>query len=345
MKNVLSILKVLCILFTIGSAAAYAAETDTALSITMEIGNPMMTVSDAQKEIDPGQGTAPVIIDGRTLVPIRAIVEELGGTVNWQESTQTVTLTYERNDIRLTIDNTSAYFNGEAYTLDAAPTIMNNRTMLPIRFISECFEFAVNWNPAGQLITITKSEHNDAASSDPVVEPQQEDTVATNETRALVVYFSATGNTKSLAEKIAEASGANLYDIVPVVSYTSEDLNYNNDNSRANQEINSDARPDIQPLSVDIEQYGVILLGYPIWWGQCPPPVLSFLESYDLSNKTIMPFCTSGGSGISGSLSKIRQLCPDSNVTAGFSGTASTTETEINAWLDNNGFFAAGSTN
>ncbi|HIV02532.1 MAG TPA: NAD(P)H-dependent oxidoreductase [Candidatus Aphodoplasma excrementigallinarum] len=209
--------------------------------------------------------------------------------------------------------------------------------MMPIRFIAECFGFAVDWNAEQQTITITKSAQAGDPSPVPTASPTPTETPDASSS-ALVVYFSATGNTEALAEKIAQAAGADLYEIVPEVPYTSEDLNYDNDGCRANQELNSDARPAIQPLPVDAAQYDTIILGYPIWWGQCPPPVRTFLESYDFSGKTIMPFCTSGSSGISGSLSKIRELCPDSTITEGFRGTASTTEEQIDTWLDENGF-------
>lgn len=159
--------------------------------------------------------------------------------------------------------------------------------------------------------------------------------------RVLTVYFSCTGSTKTLAEKIHNIVGGDVMEIIPVEPYTSADLNYNNSGCRANTEINSDARPEIQASTVNAEQYDVILLGYPIWWGQCPPAVRTFLESYDFSEKTIMPFCTSGSSGIGGSLSKIRELCPDSTVTAGFRGTAAVAEGQIKAWLDTDNFEAA----
>lgn len=345
MKKVLVLLVMLCSMFTMFCGMAYAAEVEDVLTLTMQIGNPIMTVNGVQKEIEPSKETVPAIVNNRTLVPIRAIVEELGGTVTWDQNSQTATLTYENNTIRLTINDTIAYFNGEAYTLDVAPATINSRTMMPIRFIAEHFQFLVDWNQAEQIISITKntqSAGNDgSAFESAVISPSE----GTSQSRALVIYFSATGNTRVLAEKVAEVAAADLQEIVPEVAYTDEDLNYNNSNCRANQEINSDIHPDIQTLSADIEQYDVIFLGYPIWWGQCPPPVQTFLDTYDLSGKTIMPFCTSGSSGISGSLSKINQLCPDSTVTNGFRGTSSTTNVELSTWFTDNGFQSADEVN
>lgn len=155
----------------------------------------------------------------------------------------------------------------------------------------------------------------------------------------MVVYFSATGNTKTLAEKIAALSGSDIYEIVPETPYTSADLNYNDSNSRATREQNdASARPAISGRVENIESYDTIFIGYPIWWGTIPKIINTFLESYDFSRKTIMPFCTSGSSGISTSVSAIRNTCPNSVVTAGFRGTSSTTNTQIQNWLNNNGF-------
>ena len=341
MKKTVSVLLVFFCMLSLFSMPGCAAENATAVentSLILQVGNPMMIVNGTQQEIDPGRGTAPVVVNDRTLVPIRAIIEAMGGTVVWEESTQTATLTYQDNQIRLTIDNTTAYCNEQAYTLDVAPTTLNDRTMLPIRFIAERFQFAVDWNGEEQLITITKTVQNNGDAEEPAVTPEPEEPTASENSHALVIYFSATGNTKALAETIAETAEADLAEIIPAEPYTSDDLNYNNDSCRANQELNSDARPAIEPLDVDIAQYDVILLGYPIWWGQCPPVVRTFLESYDLSGKTIMPFCTSGSSGIGASLSKIRELAPDSTVTEGFRGTASTTNEQINEWLNSNDF-------
>lgn len=315
---------------------ACSAENDgeaAGTEIVLQIGNPIMTVNGVRKEIDPGMGTAPIILKGRTLLPVRAVIEELGGTVGWNGDTQEVTLHYGSSEIRLTIDSATAYFDGAENTLEVAPTLINGRTMLPIRFVAERFQFHVDWNGDNQTIIITKNSND---SDNPSSVPSDGSSEHTH--KAVTIYFSATGNTKLLAEKIAGAANTELFEIVPSVPYTSEDLNYHNDSCRANTETSTDARPAIDPVGVDIAQYNVILLGYPIWWGQCPPAMRTFLDSNDLTGKTIMPFCTSGSSSISGSLSKIRELCPNSTVTDGFRGTGSTTEMQINEWLAENGF-------
>ncbi len=331
---ILSIFMVFGFTLTGWAAQEDAAAEKTGKKIVLQIDNPMMAVDGIEKEIDPGRGTVPIITNNRTLVPVRAIVEELGGSVTWEESTQTATLTYNTDKIQLTIDSTTAYLNDEVYILDVAPVSIHDRTMIPIRFIAESFHFSVDWNEEQQMITIT----NNTQAETPFATPTPEEPDNTNHANALVVYFSATGNTRALAEKIAAAAESELYEIIPTEPYTSADLNYNTDSSRANQELNTDARPEIETLDIEIAAYDVIMLGYPIWWGQCPPPVRTFLDTYDLSEKTIMPFCTSGSSGISGSLQKIRELSPNSTVTEGFRGTSATTEEQINEWFSENGF-------
>ena len=208
MKRALSIFVVLCCVVSLCSVSGYAAETDAAedaMSIVLQINNPMMTVNGAEKEIDPGRGTVPVIVNGRTLMPVRAVVEEMGGTVAWDEATQTATLTYGEDEIRLTLGSTTAYLNNEAQTLDVAPVSINDRTMLPIRFISESFRFDVEWDQAQQSVTITRTAQAHAQQPVPSAVPSEEQP-SEGSSGALVVYFSATGNTEALAEKIAAAA-------------------------------------------------------------------------------------------------------------------------------------------
>lgn len=115
--------------------------------------------------------------------------------------------------------------------------------------------------------------------------------------KVLVAYFSATGSTRPVAEKVAEVSGGDLFEIIPAQPYTAADLNYNCD-CRANAEQNDpDARPVIANAVEDMAQYDAVLIGYPIWWGKAPKIIHTFLETYDLSGKTVATFCTSGGSG------------------------------------------------
>ena len=147
------------------------------------------------------------------------------------------------------------------------------------------------------------------------------DTVSlTNLNRQLVALRSTLGMRKTdvMAERIRDMTGADLYELTPEQPYTSQDLDYNDESCRANQEQKDPAaRPRIAGQPLDLSQYGTIYLGYPIWWGTAPRIINTFLDSYDLTGKTIRPFCTSGSSGIETSVADIRAAAPEVNVTAG----------------------------
>ena len=147
------------------------------------------------------------------------------------------------------------------------------------------------------------------------VPPKKENNIKQNST-SVVIYFSATGTTKAVAEKIAKASNSDIIEIVPKEEYKSEDLNYNSD-CRANREQNdSNARPEIKN-EIDISKYDIIYLGYPIWWGTNPKIILTLLDTYDFTGKVIIPFCTSGSSDISKSVSDLRSYNSKLNIKDG----------------------------
>lgn len=138
---------------------------------------------------------------------------------------------------------------------------------------------------------------------------QQEADVST---KTLVVYFSCTGTTELVAEYVTEILGADSYEIVPENPYTEADLAYYT-NGRADQEQNDpDVRPGISGGVENMDEYDTIILGYPIWHGQAPRIISTFLESYDFSGKTMIPFCTSHSSGIGSSASNLHTLCSES---------------------------------
>ena len=117
--------------------------------------------------------------------------------------------------------------------------------------------------------------------------------------KTLVAVFSASGVTKRVGEKIAEIAGGDFFEIVPKEKYTSADLNYMNNRSRSSIEMNDpSARPEISGTVADMDSYDTVVIGFPIWWGVAPRIIETFLESYDFSGKTIIPFCTLGGSGV-----------------------------------------------
>ncbi len=143
-------------------------------------------------------------------------------------------------------------------------------------------------------------------------------TKQTKDQKVLVVYFSATGTTKSAAKKIKKATNGKLYQIKAANPYTDEDLGYDNDDCRANTEQkDGSVRPKIKGSVKNIEDYDVIFLGYPIWWNKEPMIIRTFLESHNLKGKKIVPFCTSGGSGISGSMKGIKASAKGAKVVKG----------------------------
>ena len=129
--------------------------------------------------------------------------------------------------------------------------------------------------------------------------------------KTLVAYFSASGVTARAAREIAEAVGADLYEICPAEPYTDADLNWTDKKSRSTVEMNDTAcRPTIAEPVANMEQYDTVFLGFPIWWYVEPRIVDTFLESYDFSGKTVIPFATSGGSGIGKAEKSLQQHCP-----------------------------------
>ena len=130
--------------------------------------------------------------------------------------------------------------------------------------------------------------------------------------KPLVVYFSATGTTARAARMIADVTGGTLCEIVPQQTYTSDDLDWNDKQSRSSVEMNNpDARPAVKDTKIDFAAYDVIFIGYPIWWNQAPRIINTFIESHDLKGKTLVPFATSGGSGINNSAEELKKTYPD----------------------------------
>ncbi len=160
------------------------------------------------------------------------------------------------------------------------------------------------------------------------------------DSKVLVVYFSATGTTKPLAEYAADILNANIYEIVPEVPYTEADLEYYSGGRADKEQADSSARPAISGSVENIEQYDTILLGYPIWHGHAPRIISTFLESYDFSGKTILPFCTSHSSGIGSSATNLHSLAANANWLDGERFSSGTTREEIQEWLDSLGLIS-----
>lgn len=155
--------------------------------------------------------------------------------------------------------------------------------------------------------------------------------------KTLVAFFSASGSTKGVAEKLANVVGGDLYEIEPEKPYTAEDLDWTNPKSRSSIEMkeNRSFRPPIKGKVDNIEDYDTIYIGFPIWWYVAPTIVNTFLESYDFSGKTIIPFATSGSSGMGNTVNELKPSCSDDTTfIEGERFPASVSEDKLRSWVD-----------
>lgn len=153
--------------------------------------------------------------------------------------------------------------------------------------------------------------------------------------KTLVAFFSASGNTKRVAEKLAAAIDSDLYEIKPAVPYTSADLNWRDRHSRSSVEINDpSSRPELTDYHANIAGYDRIFLGFPIWWYTAPTVVRSFLESYDFTGKTIILFATSGGSGLGKTAKELASSCPGAAIEDGRLLSGNSAEAALKQWAE-----------
>ena len=153
--------------------------------------------------------------------------------------------------------------------------------------------------------------------------------------KILVAYFSATNNTEGVAQKLADGLGADIYEITPEQPYTDEDLDYGNSGSRSSVEMNDpDARPAISGSVENMEQYDVVFIGYPIWWGEAPRIMSTFIESYDFSGKTLVAFCTSASSGFGNSDSALKTAASKATWLDGHRFSAGASSDDVLAWAN-----------
>ena len=153
--------------------------------------------------------------------------------------------------------------------------------------------------------------------------------------KTLVTYFSASGETKRVAEKIASITNGDLFEIEPKEKYTNADLDWTNKQSRSSVEMkNKSFRPEIKENSLDISSYDTILIGFPIWWGVCPTVVNTFIESKDFTGKTLIPFCTSGGSGMSYAENDLKETYPNYNWKEGKRLTGRENDEDLKNWIN-----------
>ena len=153
--------------------------------------------------------------------------------------------------------------------------------------------------------------------------------------KILVAYFSASGVTGTVAKKLAEATGADLYEIRPAVKYTSADLNWQNSNSRSSVEMkDKTSRPELADKNADISGHDVILLGFPIWWYVAPTIINTFLEAYDFSGKKIILFATSGGSGFGQAVAGLKPSAPGASIQEGRLFRSSVSVNDLKKWAE-----------
>lgn len=365
------------VLSVVGGLSFAMAESTTQTTIIMTIDSPTMQVNGEIISIDEN-GTAPIVVDGRTMVPIRAVVEELGGEVSWDAAARTVTVTKDSDVISLTIDSNLAEVNSQSVELDTTPVIVNERTLLPLRFVSENLGAEVVWNAENRQITITGQ--NDAPVDE--TEIQQTDELTTEQTtteqttgrteqtavnlsdgKILIVYFTMPesdgvdtvagasrvvvdgelyGSVEFMANTIQETTGGDLFEIKTVQDYPTlhEPLV-----DLADEELANDARPELSTHIDNLDEYDTVFVGYPIWWGDMPMPLYSFFDEYDFSGKTIIPFSSHGGSRLANTVETIAELEPDAAVTDGFTVSrndieedASAVAEELVSWVKELGF-------
>lgn len=176
-----------------------------------------------------------------------------------------------------------------------------------------------------------QSAENQANTDDNTNEQTNDQTTTTDDSKILIAYFSRSGNTEEIANQINELVGGTLVKIETVEPYPDS---YSETVDIAQQELEQNARPAIQNLNIDMNDYDTIFIGYPIWWHNAPMAVYTFLESYDFTGKTVIPFCTSGGSDIDESLSGIEAAVSGATLLEGLTANDSS---DVQSWLENIG--------
>ncbi|MBR0461898.1 MAG: NAD(P)H-dependent oxidoreductase [Erysipelotrichaceae bacterium] len=153
--------------------------------------------------------------------------------------------------------------------------------------------------------------------------------------KVLVTYFSTSGVTKKVAERLAEAVSGDLFEIVPEQPYTKADLNWMDKKSRSTLEMNDrSSRPAIAAKVEDMETYDTVFVGFPVWWYREPSIIDTFMESYDFKGKKVIPFATSGGSGLGETKENLKTLAPDADVLEGRRFSARVKAEELKAWAE-----------
>lgn len=198
-------------------------------------------------------------------------------------------------------------------------------------------EQTANTSQAIQAETVTEPETvSGAVEEDNTKESDTEETAG----KTLIVYFSASGNTERVAEVIAETTGGELFELVPVEPYTDEDLDWTDDNSRVTVEHENPEKREVELVSSTVEDWGdisVVYIGYPIWWAEAAWPVDSFVETNDFTEKTVIPFCTSSSSGLGESGELLEKMAGTGEWLEGIRFRSSVSEEDVITWVENLG--------
>ena len=179
-----------------------------------------------------------------------------------------------------------------------------------------------------------KNANNTAESDSNVAD---DTTAAASNGKTLVVYYSATGNTKNVAETIAQVTGGDLFEIEPKEPYTDDDLDWTNDDSRVSREHEDESSRDVELTSAEVpdwDSYDTVYIGYPIWWGIAAWPVDGFVKANDFTGKTVVTFCTATSSGIGQSGDLLEEMAGTGNWISGERFRSGATEDDIRAWID-----------
>lgn len=201
--------------------------------------------------------------------------------------------------------------------------------------IKKAFTFVLTAVFALSLLTGCQSNNETTQTNE---QPQNTETETSNQSRkTLVVYYSATGNTKAVAEMIAEETNGDLFEIQPQDPYSDEDLNWTDKNSRVTREYENEDERNVELVSTTVdnwEDYDTVFVGYPIWWGIAAWPVNTFVENNDFTGKTVVPFCTSSSSGLGQSGELLAQAAGSGDWQEGQRFQSRTSASEVQEWLN-----------
>ena len=207
---------------------------------------------------------------------------------------------------------------------------MNKKIMIIVGIIIICII-------GGILFFANNNKTQENSNTESADNTKKEETEKVGDGKVLVVYFSATNNTKTVAEEIAKELNADLFEIVPTEEYTSEDLDWTNENSRVSKEHENESLRNVALKTTTVENwdsYDTVLIGYPIWWGIAAWPVDTFVKANDFNGKTIIPFCTSASSDLGESGKLLEQEANGGTWLEGYRFSSSASETDIKVFID-----------